>query len=52
MTTRIPDEFALKTEHGSASLARQLRWIIGIRLVIVTSVLLPYFLLQLTAPDQ
>ena len=52
MTTRIPDEFALDPEGGSASLARQLRWIIGIRLVIVTSVLLPYFLLQLAAPDQ
>ncbi len=52
MTTRIPDEVAQKAEHDSAPLARQLRWIIGIRLVIVTSVLLPYFLLQLTAPDQ
>ncbi len=52
MTTRIPDEFALKTEDGPPSLGRQLRWIIGIRLVIVTSVLLPYFLLQLAAPDE
>ena len=52
MTTRIPDEFALDPEGGSASLARQLRWIIGIRLVIVTSVFLPYFLLQLAAPNQ
>jgi two-component system sensor histidine kinase PilS (NtrC family) len=52
MTTRIPDEVAQTAEYGSAPLARQLRWIIGIRLVIVTSVLLPYFLLQLTAPDQ
>jgi len=52
MTTRIPDEVAQTAEYGSEPLARQLRWIIGIRLVIVTSVLLPYFLLQLTAPDQ
>ena len=51
MTTRIPDQFALDAASGSASLGRQLRWIIGIRLVIVPSVLLPYFLLQLTAPD-
>jgi two-component system sensor histidine kinase PilS (NtrC family) len=51
MTTRIPDQFALEADYGSASLGRQLRWIIGIRLVIVTSVLLPYILLQLTAPD-
>jgi two-component system, NtrC family, sensor histidine kinase PilS len=28
-------------------LARQLRWLIGIRLVVVTSILLPYFLLNL-----
>jgi two-component system sensor histidine kinase PilS (NtrC family) len=36
----------------SEDLARALRWLIGIRLVVVTSVVLPYFLLQLsrTAP--
>lgn len=30
-------------------LARQLRWLIGIRLVVITSVVLPYFLMQLVA---
>ena len=52
MTTRIPEEFAESGQGRDESLARQLRWIIGIRLVIVTSVFLPYFLLQLTAPDE
>ena len=37
---------------SSVSVARQLKWIIGIRLVVVTSVLLPYFLLQLAAPTE
>jgi len=31
-------------------LARQLRWLIGIRLVVITSILVPYALLNLTAP--
>ena len=31
-------------------LDRQLRWLIGVRLVVITSVLLPYFLLQLAPP--
>lgn len=35
----------------SESLARQLRWIIGIRLVVITSVLFPYFALQYASPD-
>jgi two-component system sensor histidine kinase PilS (NtrC family) len=52
MTTRIPDEFTDTRQVPGEPLARQLRWIIGIRLVIVTSVFLPYFLLQLTAPDE
>ena len=30
-----------------SALARQLRWLIGVRLVVVTSILLPYFLLNL-----
>jgi len=29
-------------------LARNLRWLIGIRLVVITSVVVPYFLLQLS----
>ncbi len=33
-------------------LARQLHWLIAIRLVVVTSVVLPYFLLQLAPTDQ
>ena len=52
MTTRIPEAFADSGKSRDESLVRQLRWIIGIRLVIVTSVFLPYFLLQLTAPDE
>jgi len=52
MTTRIPEAFAQQESASSEPLRRQLRWIIGIRLVIVTSVLLPYFLLQLSAPDE
>jgi two-component system sensor histidine kinase PilS (NtrC family) len=32
-------------------LAQQLRWLIGIRLVVITSVVLPYFLLQLQVPE-
>ena len=34
-------------------LTRQLRWLIAIRVVVITSVVLPYFLLQLgTAPEE
>lgn len=52
MATRIPDRFIEPDSSRSTPLARQLRWIIGIRLVVVTSVLLPYFLLQLAAPGE
>lgn len=52
MATPIPDRFVEQGSSRSTPVARQLRWIIGIRLVIVTSVLLPYFLLQLAAPDE
>ena len=52
MPTPIPDRFVEQESSRSTPVARQLRWIIGIRLVIVTSVLLPYFLLQLAAPDE
>ena len=34
MTTRIPDEFAQSGSSRTEPLARQLRWIIGLRLVI------------------
>ncbi len=34
------------------ALERQLRWMIGIRLVVITSVVLPYFLLQLTSAEE
>ncbi len=37
---------------GREPLARQLRWMIGIRLVVVTSVVLPYLLLQLSAATE
>ncbi len=30
----------------------QLRWLIGIRLVVITSVVLPFFFYQVTSPDQ
>lgn len=50
MAVSVPD-IAEQGQSGSEPLARQLRWIIGIRLVIVTSVLLPYFLLQIATPD-
>ncbi|MDX1643821.1 MAG: ATP-binding protein [Thermoanaerobaculia bacterium] len=33
-------------------LARQLQWLVAIRLVVITSVVLPYFLLQISPPDQ
>ena len=36
----------------AAELARRLRWLIGIRLIVITSVLLPYFLLRLFAQAQ
>ena len=52
MTTRIPDEFTAQGEAAGEPLGRQLRWIIAIRLVIVTSVFLPYFLLQLATPGD
>ena len=32
-------------------LDRSLRWLIGIRLVVITSVVLPFFLFQVTAPE-
>ena len=35
----------------SPQLGTQLRWVIGIRLVMITSVVLPYFLLQLARPE-
>ena len=39
-------------EGVPARLAVYLRWLIAIRLVVITSVLLPYFLLQLSAPER
>ncbi|MFN7942721.1 MAG: ATP-binding protein [Thermoanaerobaculia bacterium] len=41
----------MTTSHpASSQLARQLRWLIAIRLVVVTSVVVPHFLLQLASP--
>jgi two-component system sensor histidine kinase PilS (NtrC family) len=51
MSDRDPDKASSERLGESESLARQLRWIIGIRLVVITSVLLPYFGLQYVAPD-
>lgn len=39
-------------EGVPARLAVYLRWLIAIRLVVITSVVLPYFLLQLSTPDR
>ncbi len=41
----------LPSEGVPARLAVYLRWLIAVRLVVVTSVLLPYFLLQLSVPE-
>ena len=41
-----------KTPENLAALERQLRWMIGIRLVVITSVVLPYFLLQLASGEE
>ncbi len=40
------------TPASLLAVERQLRWMIGIRLVVITSVVLPYFLLQLASPDE
>lgn len=40
------------TPANLLALERQLRWMIGIRLVVITSVVLPYFLLQLASPEE
>ncbi len=40
------------TPENLLALERQLRWMIGIRLVVITSVVLPYFLLQLTSGEE
>jgi len=40
------------TPANLLALERQLRWMIGIRLVVITSVVLPYFLLQLASPED
>ena len=41
-----------KTLQSLVALERQLRWMIGIRLVVITSVVLPYFLLQLASAEE
>ncbi|NHZ73187.1 MAG: PAS domain S-box protein [Nitrospirae bacterium] len=41
-----------KIPESRMALERQLRWMIGIRLVVITSVVLPYFLLQLTSAEE
>ena len=41
-----------KTPENLVALDRQLRWMIGIRLVVITSVVLPYFLLQLASAEE
>jgi len=41
---------ALTQDRSASRLARSLRWLIAIRLVVITSVVLPYLLAQLTNP--
>ena len=40
------------TAENLMALDRQLRWMIGIRLVVITSVVLPYFLLQIATTEE
>lgn len=51
MSDRDPDKALDHNGGESGALRRQLRWIIGIRLVVITSVLFPYFALQYASPD-
>ena len=51
MSDRQAKRVQPKSGTDSEALARQLRWIIGIRLVVITSVLFPYFGLQYASPD-
>ena len=41
-----------KSPQSLVALERQLRWMVGIRLVVITSVVLPYFLLQLASAEE
>jgi two-component system sensor histidine kinase PilS (NtrC family) len=42
----------MRTAAADPQLERSLRWLIAIRLVVITSVLLPYLLAQLAAPES
>jgi two-component system sensor histidine kinase PilS (NtrC family) len=49
------DRFSATSElslQRSTKLSQQLRWMISLRLVVVTSVVLPYLLLQLASPSE
>ena len=50
MAPSSPRHPGAKTQHQR--LADQLKWLIGLRLVVVTSVLLPAYLVQLSASDE
>ena len=55
MTNGDSDRFSATSElslQRSTKLSQQLRWMISLRLVVVTSVVLPYLLLQLASPSE
>ena len=52
MSDRYPDRVSNESSSESDSLARQLRWIIGIRLVVITSVGLPAVLFQVSSLSE
>ncbi|MEE9563188.1 MAG: ATP-binding protein [Thermoanaerobaculia bacterium] len=55
MSNGVSDRFSATSElslQRSAKLSQQLRWMISLRLVVITSVVLPYLLLQLASPTE
>ncbi|TNF70596.1 MAG: PAS domain S-box protein, partial [Acidobacteria bacterium] len=55
MSNGDSDHFSATSElsfQRSTKLSQQLRWMISLRLVVVTSVVLPYLLLQLASPTE
>lgn len=55
MSNEVSDRFSATSElslQRATELNRQLRWMIGLRLVVVTSVVLPYLLLQIASPTE
>ncbi|MGB5880998.1 MAG: hypothetical protein WBH85_13300, partial [Thermoanaerobaculia bacterium] len=55
MSNGVSDRFSATSElsvQRSTKLGQQLRWMISLRLVVITSVVLPYLLLQLASPSE